>query len=406
MRRRVLAYCLLVGMAPVLVQAAEPAPNSQPGSEQKAPAEPPADVAQPEVPERELVFEVSEEPYPSYLSAVWARDPKWLEMRYVAIIRLAAPNLNTVVGGAQGGIIRGRLLVFSNGTVFDAFAQDRQDRFHLGLWPQWKAGERWLQPMVEHMPEERRPSKELLFELQHTSTPDVWNTGAETPVLHVRARTAERAKELAPQMLSILDWGLWRPNQEKCVEAKKPHEKELAELRAADEERKGEVAQLEKELEALEAYEDLNKEALSGLTTQQRLIDVDLAGVKAQIEACSRILKEYQALRPDIYRNARVLGRVDAVETLKVTAEIELVGLTARKAAIGEIVGKGQARYSLSRKVSSLQLTQRRQHSEITKVEQIITQYEELRKANMPFPLEGKVVIHPIRWEVATEEKK
>lgn len=403
MKRRVLVHCLLVGLAPVLVLAAEPAPEAQLTPAAKAPAEPPANVAEPEAPERELVFEVSEEPYPSYLAAVWARDPKWLEMRYVAIIRLAAPDLNTAVGAGQsGGVMRGTSLVVSNGTVFAPFGQSREDRFHLALWPQWDAGQPWLQAMVEDMPEERRPPKEVVSDLQHTSTPDVWRSGGPgTLVLHVRAPTAQRAKELVPEMLSILDWGLWRPNQQKCVEAKRPHEKELAELRAAAEERKTQLAQMEKELEALEAYQDLDKEALSALTTQQRLIDVDLAGVKAKIEACSRLLKD-----PDIHQGPHASARIDAVETLKVTAEIELVGLTARKTAIDEIVGKGQARHSVGRKVSALQMLQSREDKKITRVEQTIAQYEALRRANVPFPVEGKIVIRPIQWEVATDVKE
>ena len=67
--------------------------------------------------------------------------------------------------------------------------------------------------------------------------------------------------------------------------------------------------------------------------TEQRMIGVDKAGITARIDACNSILER---------RNQLPTSRVEQIETVKITAEIELVGLEARQSALTEIVQNGR----------------------------------------------------------------
>ena len=100
-------------------------------------------------------------------------------------------------------------------------------------------------------------------------------------------------------------------------------------------------------MEDLKGFEDITAEAFANFTTQQRLISVNVAGINARIEACNKILRR-DALSP---------ARIEQVETVKTSAEIELVGLAAKKAALEEIVTKGR------KTPATRQAYQRRQQS-------------------------------------------
>jgi hypothetical protein len=170
------------------------------------------------------------------------------------------------------------------------------------------------------------------------------------------------------------------------------HEIELAGLRKQAAELEAKVAQILKELEEYKDVEDLDAETLADLTTQQRLITVELAGVEARIEACEKILARL--------RDMTAPGsRIEQVETVKVTAEIELVGLMARKDAIGAIVDRARAKRDLANKLADNQGVHWNVNRQIGDQEQFVAACEQLRKEAMPFEIKGKITIYPIQWE-------
>ena len=84
----------------------------------------------------------------------------------------------------------------------------------------------------------------------------------------------------------------------------------------------------------------------------------------------------------------------------KITAEIELVGLAARKAALEAIAKKGQRRNELVRAkmIASGSLTNKARN--LTRAEGGVTHYEAQRVRVVPYPVkDGKVIIRRIKWE-------
>ena len=102
----------------------------------------------------------------------------------------------------------------------------------------------------------------------------------------------------------------------------------------------------------LKSYLDFTPDMLSNLRVQQLQLDVDLAGVKARIAACERLLAQ-PALKAD---------RRNQIEDLKVAAEIEFSGFEARLAKSNEFIGKVKTKIELLSKLSSADSAQTTGH--------------------------------------------
>ncbi|MGO8748446.1 MAG: hypothetical protein ACLQNE_20925 [Thermoguttaceae bacterium] len=205
----------------------------------------------------------------------------------------------------------------------------------------------------------------------------------------IKAPTMDRAKQLARDVVSANDLASRFPAYQKAMAAKERSDKELEHFRAARKQAEEHLQAYGKELEDLGVEDDLSAEAFANFTTQQRLVSVDMAGINARIEACNKILR----------RGALSPARIEQVETLKTSAEIELVGLAAKKAALEEIVAKGRRRLQLFRLIRDA--TSRSQD-----FARGISSYEHAREAYQPiwdpatfFGKIGKVSIRRIRWE-------
>jgi hypothetical protein len=397
MKRAVILACLVIAVGAAGVRGAEPTtrakPQAAPAAESPQPSQEPdqtqateqqaPDVAEPVIPKREWVFEEKEEPYEIEL---FAADPEALQQRFVAIVRLDAYQA-----------LRSSRWRLSDPVQF----------VHSSLSGSSGVPEGLLYWLVKNAAPDRLPSPDLVEALTaHTrlhvrdyrrdvrGVPDESRPGSIKPKgtisFIVLAPTSERAKELTRAVITLLDYGFSFPMQRECLLRKGPEQERLATSRASLREVEAEVAGYEKQLEAFAEYEDVTQEALNGLITQQRLISVDLAGVRARIRACTNILADRDKLRP---------SQVDQVEQIKITAEIELVGLEARKAAIDLIVGKAAERRELSAKLTFARAKATSGENGVISIQKRIDEFESARRRYEPLPIEGEVIpVHPIKW--------
>ncbi len=388
MKRAVLACLVLVALTAIHGFAAEPAAESKAGPSEKPSPKAAAETPKPVIPERKLTFDVSEEEQPM---AFRGADPGLLEQRYVATFQLVGP-------------IRLRV------TEFGSFAGEATSdysaavRRHRDLLLGGKPSEAVLKFALDEMPKKQLPSEEVVSLLRMASPRylgrryvrfDAGEKKEDDKYLiqfTILAPTPERAKELAQGVLSFYDFGVFYPLQRAALAVKGAYEKRLVEDRASLKEAGDALATLEKQLEGLKEFEDITKEALVNFITQQRLISVDMRGVKARIDACNKILVSGTKRR-------LALSRIEQLETLKIAAEIELVGLAARKEALEEIVKKGRERKEASAKRVHADLRVTTLERGISQTLKGITHYEAELKKCAPYPVQdGKVVIRRIKW--------
>jgi hypothetical protein len=334
-----------------------------------------ANQSEPLVPKRQIEFETSGE---DVAMPLFEADPKLLERRFMAEVKLSVPDHSQLTFGPFDQTTSGKRLVM----------------LYLSI-PPLRVGD--FPAFLSRLPKDMLPSDELLNQLA-ADAPFILIRRAQSieqqnvMTYRILAATPERTKELTHALLALLDHGIIEPIQEHLKELKEGAEKELAERRAN-------LPAAQKELQALEEQlkhaEVLDTQTMNDLKTQRRLLQVDLAGVKARVAACEQLL------------GARLTdSRKEQVENIKIAAEIELAGLAARQKTIDAIIGEGQRVHELRdqrqravAKVNSLQQT-------IRSAEQTIADYTQTIQTYGPFRLvDDKVVIRPIKWEAKPTEK-
>lgn len=387
MKRAIIACLVLVALTAIRGLAAEPAAESKAGPKDKPPPKAATETPKPVIPERKLTFDVSEEEQPM---AFRGADPELLEQRYCANVLVVGPSRLRVT--AFGTIGREAITGYSAAV----------NRHKFLLFDRSKPSAAMLKSALDEMPKERLPSEEVVSLLRMGGPPYLRRSyvhsgaGPEDDKYLIQftilAPTSERAKELVQGVLSFYDFGVFYPLQREALAVKGAYEKGLPENRASLKNAQDELAGCDKQLAGLKQFEDITQEALVNFITQQRLISVDMQGVKARIAACNKILGggTERRLTP---------SRVEQLETLKITAEIELVGLAARKEALEDLVNKGRER----RKVFAKRVQARNRVGSLERgISQIlegITHYEAELKKCVPYPVQdGKVVIRRIKW--------
>ena len=344
------------------------------------------DVTEPVIPKREITFEISQEPVSVLLTVP---DSKLLEQRYVAEF-----------------VIDTRLPIgdWSGGPVGKPDAESRQVRSLVYAFGGYFSRRKSYGDYLSHVPEDQRPSKELIDALvppflRVESTGRRADLGGMVDIASYRvfAPTSDRAKELVQTLLRVYDYGLAYPVQRKYLLERRAAAKKLDQYRDELDKLMMVKADYGKQLDGLASYEDINDQALVTYRAQQRMLDVDTAGIKARIDACNKILE----------RKEIPAARVEQVETVKITAEIELVGLDARQSAIGKIIQNGEKRVQLLRKLRENEgSAEDLRRLNIGPWEKQIALYTAERKAWEQCPIDqGKVIIRPVKWETASADK-
>lgn len=376
MKRTIQTWTLFVALAGTSAVAQVP-PAQAPGApDEKTRDATAAEADMPTIPERELTFDVSEEAAKVFI------DPQALvsntnlqQLRYVARVDLYVSDSPASESGGGTRYKAFKRLFPTAPMELDKLAADLPKQHHLpeDLLAELLAQGRYLTSRSE-WPESAKSMMEVIQNKSFT--------------FEVLAPTAERAKELSHGMLALLDYGFYRPEHQALLRELKQYEKELAEWRAKLTPMDAGVEKLEEELKRLDEYNDIDAELLRSLITQQRLIAVDLAGVTARLEACAELLGQTQ---PSPKR--------DVVEGLKVTAEIELVGLTAKKSTVGAIVKAATARRDTLKRLSDLRTSRLHASRAVEGCEQTIEKLQTAIEISEPPVVKGDVTIRRIEWD-------
>jgi len=375
MKRLTYIQLALFFLATAAARSAEPtAPPSQPASPSSVATEAPDTMTKPVIPTRDLNFEISRQ-----LLTLPLRDPTLLEQRYVTEFAVSSPHI--LLSGLRRTI---QVYPFHNmfHTRATALATNYLDRDFLSIVPD---GRRPAKDITDTI----RPPFVVVQMLQEQNPPE----GNFTLVSYrVFAPTPDRAKQLVQAFLCLYDYGLSYRVQAGYLREKQAAVEHLPKLREDLEKTKLVIADCDKQLEELKAYNDVNRDALATYRTQQRVFEVDKAGIKARINACNKILERSKEIPA---------SRVESIETVKITAEIELVGLAGKMSAITQIVQNGEKRLALNEnKRSSTAVVDHLQSSDIPDCERTITVCTEQLKAWQECPIkQGKVIIRPVKWE-------
>ena len=359
---------------------AEPAAPSGSGGDGKVVAEASAKETVPIPPKCELTYDVSSEVLTVPTSAV---HPELFKQEYVAEFVMDIPPLTGPLarGSHEDPSERANVLLL----------------YRLFLNRSMREGDR--SACLQLIPEEHRPPKGLADALALPFLAVIQKGEEDHHMLityRLFAPTPERAEQLVETLLCFYNYGLACPMQAAFLHEKNMKNEELAEYRAELKKAEATADECDREFKRLKDYEDVTAETLSSFRRQQREVEVDMAGIEARIGACKKVLERREKLSTTL---------IEHVETVKITAEIELVGLEARQRAISRIIAGGEGYLALQQKrIMNMGSAARLRSSAIPgtehEIQNCVSQLEAWRKCPVK---DGKVLIRPVKFVAAKE---
>ncbi len=323
-------------------------------------------IKSPKIPERNIVFEESDQPLPLRL---FAADPALIEQKYVASFSL---GMNTSIPR----FVPRSTFSFPPRNDFGR----SEDADPLAA----------IHELLRLAPEEKRPAEDivsLLTDRNHVR-PTVGRGRRPNLSFQVMGKDAEQVKSLSLALIDLYDVGLWYRAQQQMFRG-------MNELKNVRDESKAQLTIEQGKVEALSRrladLDPITNETMNNLKTQQRLALVDMAAAQARIDACAKILER-----------ADVRGKpiAEEVESIKIAAEIELVGLAARREAVDQIVRAGSRYRELQAQLISQRDKAQRSANRIAQHLDELRSLNDERQRFRPLPLIGDVIpIQPIQWE-------
>jgi hypothetical protein len=246
-----------------------------------------------------------------------------------------------------------------------------------------------FQRMLSYVPEDRPPSKKerefLSASIISRYIVQPRERNSRLRELHVLGSTAEEAEQRARALLTMLDQGFSRPLQMGLFKVRITF---CEGLREAREKHKAATKSWEMLTARLKGYEEFTPDMLAGLRVQQLQLEVDLAGVKAKIATCEKLLTKMVDLE-----------RRKPIEDAKIAAEIELSGFEARRAKSAEFVAKVKERNQITEHHMDAGSSMQNLSQTISYFTHAIHGIDEEIAAFGPVQLvDDRVTIHPLEW--------
>jgi hypothetical protein len=321
---------------------------------------------EPLVPERETRYESRDEPLTKRLPRA---DPQILQQQFVARIRLKFVSDETKSALPRHASVRPTFTDRTHeGFVgYDLLYRRAEVRSYgsPSLWTtrrpdQATAVTSYFQKLAEKTPEDQLPPENVLkFLTKHGETEEGQDADLLLDLVYepaqldensrqqpsydpnfpydiefqIFAASPEVAEERTEGFLTLLEHGFYAPLRQDLKNSQAEYLALIGEQQAQMDKAVDALKNTGQELETLEPYSEAS---LVDLDTQRRILAVDVAGTKARVTACEELLKKYTTV------NAGNRARVEEIEGLKIAAEIELVGLTARMDAIRAFVEEGK----------------------------------------------------------------
>jgi hypothetical protein len=340
-------------------------------------------------PKREIKFE--RDPVPLKRKLV-RPDPKLIEQKFAVSFSLSTPK-NT--GGSfvyfyrEGGDVFYQQFVHDNYLVAPSSGQGGIDVD--------VSNRGWLLRLAKFTPKDRLPDEDVLsFLTGEQANQGFINVSSFTepePKWYVEllASSPELAQSRAIALLTLIDQGACRAVQ---VAVFKSREEACAKLRTARIKQAAGKQMAAQINTALAPYEEFTPDMLPNLRVQQMQLDIELAGVKARIAACDRILA-----KPSGELNKLDGDRRKQVEDLKTTAEIDLSGFTARREKSEEFISKVKKKIELLMQQAVVNSEIAGSTNLIRSLENQIREADRAIKNYAPLPLvDNKITILPLEW--------
>ena len=240
-------------------------------------------------------------------------------------------------------------------------------------------------------PKNRLPKKESLAQLTTTAGNGLFfsNELPDAREFVIFAETPEVVATRARDLITLFDYGLSRTMRLALFEKRA----NLCESLAADLEELQEIKKSLAELtKSMAAYEGVTPDMADALRLQALQHEVDVAGVKARLAACDKLLERRPALD---------VGRRQRVEDVQITAEIELAGFQARKVILDELIKKVSTKTEYLERRSELSQTGTRLLHEIDGDQRDIASVDAEIERFAPLPLvDDQITIQPLQWKL------
>ncbi len=333
---------------------------------------------------RDVTFELSEQ---EETIKLFRADPRLFEQRYAAYVELSRPrsdeggiNLHPLVPDRLKSLLKNSLSLLyadvrvakgvSHREVFRRLTESIDD---VGSHGRQDALDFFLSPAVDE------------------GFVRVVLLGKEFLQFRILAPTEESAKQRALALIWLPKEAVSQPLQKQLredLDAQQEH------LPALQQQLEGSVESLATLQKKVESVEDIEADELSRLKTERRLLDVDVAGQRGRIGAVEEAIARYKG-------EGTSSDRIRRLEDIKITAEIELVSLAARREAFGKLIKQGMSNELLRGKVTA----QENENGRL-KVNIIATrsQRDMIKEALDIFATQlfalkdGKVRLTPIKW--------
>jgi hypothetical protein len=213
--------------------------------------------------------------------------------------------------------------------------------------------------------------------------------------VRIYAPTMQDAEKGVKAWLDLYDRGVCYPAILQCRKLNDQFEQTYAksnkELRKLERSRD----EISEELENYKEFQDLDKEAVGSLKTQRRMLAVDLTGIDARLALANKMLSQTDHLK-----------RHEQIESIKIAAEIEQVGLDAKRREMDRLIKGVDDRQAVLQKRSKKAGEIQRASATTTWLKSSIENLENYRQGYLPLPVhEGKVEIRRIKWAAPTEKK-
>lgn len=356
---------------------------------------PSIDVKFAEKPEkREAAIEFAESVEPVEI-ALFAADPKLLEYKVAATVAIRWPSVS------RSDYMR----MYSRGPEELTPTEKLRRKYWAALLdPRENSRSRGFlsveatshfKGLVESAPEALRsqPGAKLLLEqnrIRIVRRPGAASTGRPATsyeivqVIQFLGPDEATVKSMVNSLLTIYDQTLSTPIQELMIADMQGRKKKLPALL---EKLKTEVKKAADKEKHYEQFEFITTATIDDLKTQKRLIAVDMAGAKARIEACQKILAA----------GIPTPKTREQVESIKITAEIELVGLTAQKDTISQIIDDGTTRIRLMSEFTRQERIVDNARKVLQRAVETIEELDSGRHNHRPLNVE-EAKIQPIKW--------
>jgi len=203
----------------------------------------------------------------------------------------------------------------------------------------------------------------------------------------IMAPSEDLAKKLARAMLTLLDEGLSRRVQTNALKARA---KTVGDLKVAKQDLEKNERLEDAISKSLETMTSIDKSALADFRQRRNLLEVDLAGVRARIEAADKLLRT---------GNPKPSTR-DQIMNLKIAAEIELAGLVAQQKAVTHLIELGEQRLAREAELGRQRMQVARKRNAVREFKHSVETYDNLIKTFLR-PLElvdDRVTICPVKW--------